>query len=562
MKTDRFADSIRRKLDSIRPEFTERDWVRMQATLNQAGPSPNAPTPSAHPFAGPAAKLAAAGFIGTAVFLTTTIWQHYELKHLHQTLQQVTQKTARADTATVADQAEAGSIQNSAALNQTRQSQTPVVNQNDNALVESGNESVQRDTVYVDRYVSMPASVLKRQVEGLPKSANPSERLASERRSTQPTISSEPTQSTDLPANRQATTTNSQWEPPSSVLPEPEERLVHGQQKPLAVSGTSHQPGNPRPDRAGHFSSPLKSNSSITDYESPSDPDRLAQTTRKGKLPTIETIDQTALSNRSETGNGSPAEPTQPVATYELASALPMHVNEIHWNDLMAQRAKKIRSAKTTVVNAPTATVAGAPASQPIKSFPIRFRIGAGVDVNTQMWSSGGYADVLAGKWMLSLGLSRAIFKTNTFQTDFDFDLNTKEDFRRLYARGIDPRHDILNIQTHTARVQLPITLAYRVPINQTFAVLPSVGASLNLQSQEFVSFIYHDPFRGYNFVDYQITRPVDLLNNLTFGAGLEWKQKHWVAQGGPVISVPFFSDPNCKQNVTAGLKVRLFYQF
>ena len=97
MKTDRFSDIIRRKLESIRPEFTDKDWTRMQASLQQAmPPQPGSPT-TGTPFSGGVWSgspwLLAAASVSTVVLIAFSLWQRSEINTLRETVGQLKQQS-------------------------------------------------------------------------------------------------------------------------------------------------------------------------------------------------------------------------------------------------------------------------------------------------------------------------------------------------------------------------------------------------------------------------------------------------------------------------------------
>ena len=509
----------------------------MQATLNQAGPAPNAPAPSAHPFAGVAAKLAVVGAIGTTVFLTTTIWQHYELNRLHQTLEQVTQRPNRLQTptSTVNDPAQpdvtsAGSGSKPLEQVQRDGSHNSVVN------------PAQRDTVYVDRYVSAPTPAMQPRLRSL--SPEPA------RQGNTANAAVPPVNSTDLavPAtdgSRTGSVKKVNNQPVLTTSPTP---------KQLDILNPTTKPGA----EGVAMNRPAKSHQSLRQAidgqrYTPSKADRSVQT------------QSTVSAASDQLMAGGVNETNRPVVAYDLATARPMSLNTVHWNELLAQQAKRMRPARTVVVGGQMPEV-----SRPVQPFVARVRAGFGAEISTTMRSVGVFSELLAGNhWRVGVGLSQATYGTSTFRNEFDFNENTHEDFRREYARNIDPRHDILNIQMHTLRLQLPVSIGYRFPLSQALSLLPAVGTNVNLTNQQYLSYYHLLPFLGqYDIPQYRYNRPVSLVDNLTFSANLEWQRKHWVAQGGPVVTMPVAtslpqSDPLMShQPVAVGLRLRLFYQF
>ncbi|QHV94692.1 hypothetical protein [Spirosoma endbachense] len=554
MKTDRFADIIRRKLDSIRPDFSERDWARMQATLKQAGPSPNAPTPSAHPFASQAARFAVAGAVGTTIFLTTTIWQHYELKHLHQTLQQVTQKANRLETA----QPDAAHITQPATESEAVTSESNPRNQKSETSVDAAPErnsvTLKRDTVYIDRYVTVPAPATRlRPTESSQLTKQP-ERTSTGNQVAKTDFSSSTERVGSTTRNRTTNQPENRIAEPISTGSRPRVEVTHPEKSAENVA-IADRPTKGRDRVSGSYTNVEHTNQTST------------REVTNGNVTTPSSSNNQVVQNQPVSSDIPPVistgETTQPTFAYESLAALPMQTNTVRWDALLAQRARQMRPARTavTVVSGQPTT---APTSQRVQSIPLRLRAGIGTDINSEMWSMGVYTELLASKhWSLGLGLSQATFATAAFRSPLEFDKNIPQDFRKQYARGLDPRLDIFGIEMYTVRVQLPISLGYRIPLSQSFTLLPTIGTSLNLQSQQYISFYHQLPYwKGYEKFQDRSIRPVDLFNNMTFGASLEWQNKHWAIQAGPVISTPLQSDPGCQQDATVGLRARLFYQF
>ena len=231
------------------------------------------------------------------------------------------------------------------------------------------------------------------------------------------------------------------------------------------------------------------------------------------------------------------------------------------WSKSLAYRARALHPVQTTVVGG--AAAPESPASQSVRQVAIGFRVGVGMDVSQNLLSGSVLTELVVGNHLtLGVGLGKASFAGGTFLTDHDFDRDMHRDFRHNYARGLDPHNDIINIGIRTERVQLPISLGYRIPVSQTVSLVPSVGTILNLQSTQFVNFFYHEPFKGYEETHHREDVAVNLVSNLTFGANVEWKRRHWVGQVGPLLTVPILADANWQQVPSIGLRARAFYQF
>ncbi|WP_338876849.1 hypothetical protein WBJ53_14445 [Spirosoma sp. SC4-14] len=586
MKTDRFADIIRRKLDSIRPDFSERDWDRMQATLKQAGVTPDPTSFAAHPFAAPAAKLAVVGAIGTAVFLTTTIWQHYELKHLHQNLQEVTQKANQLQTLTPRADSLTQTVGGSEPVGQVGKTMQQTPDQPANAVSDTRKTTtgnIPRDTVYIDRYVMVPSTSPRRQTTATAQPADQLSQRTVDKRLSSSDRSSESTPSTNPPEERiasQRTGKPAELSTPTPVDLAPEATAVK-------------ETGNVAVDKSG--ASPSVSPDKTTGRSMTSAKAVNASTVEP--VNGIATDNSTAVTVNDRTGSGqkntdrtpyrapsqadrSPSFPTEETAipkanesarsvtTYEQLTALPMQNNTVRWDQLLAQRAKRMRPARTTIVSGQPQSPAR---SKPITPFFAGVRVGAGTNLSSQLSTYGAYSEVLLGRhFALSVGINKGNFAALSFRDEDDYDRVNHEDFRQQFARFVDMHQAILNIKSTTTRVQMPIQLSYRIPLNQAFTLAPVVGTNLTIQNMESLSFISLFQIRPSLFelktFDRSINRPIDLFNSMTLGTNVEWHQHHWAVQAGPVVTIPFqttsFPVSYCQDNVSVGLRARLFYQF
>jgi hypothetical protein len=268
---------------------------------------------------------------------------------------------------------------------------------------------------------------------------------------------------------------------------------------------------------------------------------------------------QPANSGTSEGKTAISEEPSQPTMNYELMAGRPVQVASTDWSAALLRRANRTKPVRTITVGGQ------APTSQPVERVATRLRLGASSDINKNIWNLGVSTEVLVGKhWTLNLGLSRAIRHDGPFSNEEDFYRHTHRNFKKEYGRFVDPKPSIFNIETRTVRVQIPVSVGYRIPLTQTWTLLPSVGTNLNLKSDEFITFYHWSPFNGPNVSVAQgrVARPVDVFSNLTFGTAVEWQQRHWAIQAGPIVTAPVQADTKWQTGLNAGLRARVLYQF
>ena len=517
----------------------------MQASL-QAGVSQPGPTATGHPFSGGVWSsnpwFLAAASIGTVALIAVGVWQRGEINHLRQTVSQLQQKAVSAQVATSSPTLERPSL--------TKANGSLSATQN-----KPGIPAHRPDTVYIDRYVNTPAPsrserVLEEAAPPLTKAVDkgyvttrrmpvPTVDLTHQQTNSTPKLQNDiyDASSTPIVTNKNSSRKSTQ----SIVANQPVNQSIESTRSGEKVR---NKPG--RNDLYTDTYSPTKSEKAVTNQTVQTTPQREA---------VVET-----------TGGAS--------ASYELIASRPLSTKSINWNALLARQARRMRPNQSAT---PTPVAEKAPTVEPesrTEHVAIRVRVGIGTEIASQLWGKGIFTEVLLGRnWLLGVGLNQTTYKTKTtFVDDVDFNDHTRRDFRNEFVPpNIDPSRAIKSINTQTSRLQIPVYLGYRVPITQSIAFLPTAGTYLNLNSIEKATFYlpYYFPKRGYEELTGSSSCPVELINSLSLSTGIEWQNKHWVAQVSPVLTIPFqsnakppLSQTDWQQNATLGLRARVLYQF
>ncbi|WP_420148339.1 hypothetical protein, partial [Spirosoma sp.] len=542
MKTDRFTDIIRRKLESIRPEFTDKDWARMQDTLKNANLS--TPPSANQPFSGSVwsgqSWLLAAASISTVALIGFSIWQQREINQLRQTVGQLHQQSVSAPASTSANSgAHAPDRPGVARINEA----TPSVQNQAATTTANRNEgqAIRPDTVYITRYVEKPLSPRSEQRSDNRLNQRP-ETSAEQRYASEKLIKSSTTTepSTTFNKTQQAESYDVSSTPSVANNKTNESSVTNELTNPSAKDKGSISPNKREKAPEQNDSNPLHSSNKQRNLavNNKTGNVRENEATRTGR-------DNTSVSQASNpTGNQMEA-PASPVTTneastnYELAASLPLSIKSRNWDMALTQRARRMRPmqpTQPTVVNEQPKEPAG---SQPVKNLAVRFRAGLGAEVASRLWSAGVFTELVIGQhWTLGIGLNQATF-TNRFITDDDFNSRTQRNFRAEFARPIDTWREIVNIDTRQVRFQIPLNLGYRVPINQSLSFLPTVGTYLDVSSSENVTYYCPKPqfpmppqkYRYYEAIDVNKKPSVPLVNNFVLTSGIEWQSGHVVLQ-------------------------------
>ncbi|WP_018619716.1 hypothetical protein [Spirosoma luteum] len=582
MKTDRFSDIIRRKLESIRPEFTDKDWTRMQASLQQAmPPQPGSPT-TGTPFSGGVWSgspwLLAAASVSTVVLIAFSLWQRSEINTLRETVGQLKQQSVatqpapasitpnRSALSTLDSQYRSQPAPQAESDIQANQplpgNQDTVASTGSDALLNSGRQETtdERATQQMD---SPPK---QRDVIANRTSVSVGDARTQTKSSKNLKTDKYGASSTPLTINQPSST-------PSAVASEPVRQSASAQ--PKANAETRSQTSEPSPvkatdDRNGAITNRNSyARNPLTTTQAGSPSNSYGQSAKPTQQP------QETTAPVSDRAGMNPSEPavttgTEASETYKLATSLPLSLPDRDWNSALVKRAIRMRLVQppAPVATQPVARAvnAEAPASQPVTPLAARPRVGVGSDVDAHMWSVGAFSEIQLNKhWALSVGLSKATYLGGLFITASDFDNRTHRNFQKEFGRGLNPKldpQDILNIDTRVQRFQIPLSLSYRIPLGRTLALLPTVGTYVNLSSVEKADFYFRDSPRGFDQASFKQSRPVDLLNTVTLGTSLEWQSRHWVLQGSPLLVLPLTSDSDWQKSTMLGLRARVFYQF
>ena len=522
----------------------------MQSTLKDASLSqPSAPG-THHPFSGGVWSsqpwLLAAATISTVILVTFSIWQRREINQLRQTIGQLKTSPAHQSSPTSAS-AEVNESRRSDVA-QAREATPSASGEAPTSANRNASQAVRPDTVYITRYVAPPSQATR------------GTRMEEHLTQRQP-IGAEQKQVTEIPTLA------------PSIAHQSDNAARHPQTESYDASSTS-------PVAKDTYSEPMlaeESNRSLTKQKRPisrnagtsgikqrrssssnSVPDEIEPATDK-------TVAQPALIVAAN----------QPSVRYESVISRPLTLPKKNWSVSLAQRARRMQPAQPVLAAVePTS----APASQPVKSMAARFRAGVSGEVASRLWSVGVYTELLVGKHLtVGVGLNEATY-LNRFITEDDFNGRTQRDFRREFARGVNAWGEIINIDTRQVRFQVPVNLGYRIPLNQSLALLTSVGTYVNLTSAENVTYYCRQPLfppmkpqlKGeLTEVEASKSQPVALINSFSLGAGIEWQRSHWAVQATPVLTIPTQTDPrtrqtdlNWQQNVIVGMRARLLYQF
>lgn len=192
---------------------------------------------------------------------------------------------------------------------------------------------------------------------------------------------------------------------------------------------------------------------------------------------------------------------------------------------------------------------ASVPAMSPVrKSFRLhlptvslanaQYFSGAGFSLGNQQLGGSLLGEIrLRPRWSVQVGVHLLSQTGFQYHSADEFEQTENQDFRALYAPNVAPGDEIQNIdQTYTI-LQLPLTVAYHYPLGRSWALRLGVGTTLDLLAQSRVTFDFERNGLDFEQGLKEGNVPVRLFNNATVSLGLERQWKRLLLRASPFVS-------------------------
>ncbi|GAB3934394.1 hypothetical protein GCM10028804_51700 [Larkinella terrae] len=195
----------------------------------------------------------------------------------------------------------------------------------------------------------------------------------------------------------------------------------------------------------------------------------------------------------------------------------------------------------------------------------VHVRAGASAQIGGRQSGFGFATEILMGEHLtIGLGLNSLKVTGEKFVNEIQYAFNRRSDFRRDYPGKVPPeiRTQILDINRGGSTLQLPITFGYRIPLGNSIALTPAVGASFSLEAKDNITYMHQvGPF---DFIEKKFSEKCspNVYNNWLVNVSIEKQWGHWIIQGSPYLSNPLMSTQFSLNHTSAGVRARLLYQF
>lgn len=534
MKPDDFSDQIRRKLESVEPEFREKDWTRMQQALGHSTP--------VFAIGTKAGLMAAASMAAVMAFGGVAYQQYHANKQLHEQVRSLHQTVK--------------TLQQSAGVAQAQVKPT---------------SSVPPDTVYLTRdvvlYVAVP--VERKRNDEIAETNSPSNPNATETPSTvnnRPSagitstgghLLANPNGSIGSSESRQTSTQNRNTagiDSPVGSTPNRSVNELSGNNKASGISSGNGNRivGNSRGNNKGVAGGNSRNGNGTAGINGVNNTDLTGQ---NGNVVagTTETNNTGPVSENTATNSNNAVQ-------LALLSGRPFMRDTTYYQEGMARTARRMRRLLST----PSPSGAALAKVEVNRNEPNWLaRIGPGSNVGWRQLGVGVFSEFrLNSHWRVGVGLTSMKLEGGSYLTEVDYGKRTKQNFRNNFAPAVDPRHDIINITPKGSSWQVPIMMSYRFGLGSGWSLVPSIGVNLSLSNQEEIGFAY---LRGPGQIQ-QVTLikklPQQMLHVGSAAVYLEKNWGDWSLQLGPYASTPLSSVQGRLNTNTAGAAARLYYQF
>ncbi|CAH0994660.1 hypothetical protein EMA8858_00772 [Emticicia aquatica] len=192
----------------------------------------------------------------------------------------------------------------------------------------------------------------------------------------------------------------------------------------------------------------------------------------------------------------------------------------------------------------------------------LKYRVGLGGNVDNSQIGSSILTDILfAKRWSLTTGVNVSFLGFEHFGDEDDFKRKTDKDFREQHTVNVPIGNSIENIEAHQVLFRVPIYLNYRLPFQKNYTGLFATGTDLDFNLKQFTSYS-HRNFAIDDEHEGLIEKiPVIPFNNWMISTGIEKRWNQFSLQMSPYFAYQIKQVSYRKNDFTFGLKLNGFYR-
>jgi hypothetical protein len=241
---------------------------------------------------------------------------------------------------------------------------------------------------------------------------------------------------------------------------------------------------------------------------------------------------------------------------YNLAS----RISKRHYQHALL--ASNLQKPVTVVSNKKTEQIAQAENVVPKLNLKVPYRFGVGASTDNVGKTKSITGEVLiAKKFSISAGISWLKVKPMEFFNEKLFREKSRRDFRGEHPGQVPVVFQVSNIKVDPTVVQIPLTVAFRNDIKNNWAYYAGAGTNITVSAKEKISFDCKAPNYEYFTQHFETKADVPVVNSVNFSMGIEKTWYPIVVQAEGYLYAYFNQLTPLSQTAGPGVKVKLMYQ-
>ncbi len=192
----------------------------------------------------------------------------------------------------------------------------------------------------------------------------------------------------------------------------------------------------------------------------------------------------------------------------------------------------------------------------------LKYRIGLGSNIDNGQIGTSILTEVLFSKrWSVTSGVNVSFLGFEHFGDEDDFKRRTERDFREQHDLDVPLNSSIEDIEAHQILFRVPLYLNYRLPLRKDYTVLFSTGTDFDINLRQITSFSHRDFVRENKQEGLTESIKVTPFNNWMLSAGIEKRWKRFSVQLSPYVSYQLKPLSYRNNDWIFGLKLNGFYR-
>ncbi len=192
----------------------------------------------------------------------------------------------------------------------------------------------------------------------------------------------------------------------------------------------------------------------------------------------------------------------------------------------------------------------------------LKYRVGLGSNIDNGQIGTSILTEVLFSKrWSITSGVNVSFLGFEHFGDEDDFKRKTERDFREQHDLDVPLNSEIADIEAHQVLLRVPLYLNYRLPLRKNYTVLFSTGTDFDVNLRKITSFSHRDFIKENKQEGLTENIKVIPFNNWILSAGIEKRWKRFSVQLNPYVSYQLKPLSYRANDWLFGVKLNGFYR-